>query len=238
MILYVNGDSHSAAAEAVNNFCFAGDDSKYWQWDMKWEPHPDNLHVSYGRKLADAFGVQLFCQARSASSNDRIIRTTKEYLQKNNPWGIIIGWSTWEREEWYNEEEDFWYQVNGSGVDSVPLKWKDRYKEFVANVNWQDKILNAHQKIWDFKEYLDTLKIPYLFFNCHLTFEQIKKMNYPTYEWGDHYLSPYDDTQSYTNYLLANGFKPNSWNHFGADGHAFWADYLHWHYTQMLTNFK
>ena len=246
MILYVNGDSHSTGAEAVNNFCFAGDDSKYWQWDMKWEPHPDNLAVSYGRRLADAFGAQLYCHARSAGSNDRVIRTTKEYLKNNKPWGIIIGWTTWEREEWYNEEEDFWYQVNGSGIDSVPEKWQNRYREYVANINWDNKIVDAHQKIWEFKQYLDTTKIPYLFFNCHMSFESIPTIKrspaygdyYSEYDWGDFYIGPYKDSESYTNYLIAKGFKPNKWHHFGPDAHECWASYVHWHFKRMLTAFE
>ena len=41
MILYTNGDSHTAAAECVNNHAFAQDDQKYFM--MGRAPHPDNL---------------------------------------------------------------------------------------------------------------------------------------------------------------------------------------------------
>ena len=236
MIIYVNGDSHSAGAEAVNNHCFAGDDSKYWQWNMRWEPHPDNLRVSYGRVLADSYGANLYCHARSAGSNDRIIRTTKEYLAKNRPDVIVIGWTTWEREEWYDEETDFWYQVNGSGIDSVPEKWHTRYKEFVISIDnkkWIEKTIEAHEKIWEFRCYLETLNIPYFFFNCHLAFDGITDL-VPVYDWNENYLDPYNHEASYLNTLIREGFIPSKHNHFGVDAHRRWADILHWYVTRIL----
>jgi hypothetical protein len=101
VILYVNGDSHSAGAEAVNTYSFAQDDSLYWNMDR--EPHPDNLRVSYGCELANMLGAILQCDAESASSNDRIIRTTYKALDIVKPELVIIGWSTWEREEWWHQ---------------------------------------------------------------------------------------------------------------------------------------
>ena len=94
MLVYINGDSHSAGAEAVNPHCFAEDDYLYRGLGRR--PHPDNLQVSYGCHLANMLGAVLHCDAESASSNSRIIRTTGQYL-KNNPKPdlVVIGWSTW-----------------------------------------------------------------------------------------------------------------------------------------------
>ena len=115
MILYVNGDSHSAGAEAVNTHAFAEDDRLYW--GLGRQPHPDNLRASYGCHLANHLGAILECDAESASSNKRIIRTTEEYLETNpKPDLIVIGWSTWEREEWYDSETDRYWQVNAGGI--------------------------------------------------------------------------------------------------------------------------
>ena len=50
LILYVNGDSHSAAGEASNNYCFANDDLQFQHLGRK--PHPDNLKVSYAKLLS------------------------------------------------------------------------------------------------------------------------------------------------------------------------------------------
>ena len=46
MILYVNGDSHTAAAEAVNAHAFAEDDPNLGYLHRL--PHPDNLAVVGG----------------------------------------------------------------------------------------------------------------------------------------------------------------------------------------------
>ena len=97
MILYVNGDSHTAGAEAANPHAFANDDPRYNYLGRL--PHPDNLLVSFGNILAKNLSAELYCDAESASSNDRIIRTTRHYLRTNQPDLIVIGWSTWEREE-------------------------------------------------------------------------------------------------------------------------------------------
>jgi hypothetical protein len=247
MILYVNGDSHSAGAEAVNPACFIVDNWKYnynndvknsfefWKDEINWAPYPDNLNVSYGQILANRLGAQLHCHARSAGSNDRIIRTTYEYLNDHIPDFILIGWSTWEREEWYNDEDREWYQVNGSGIDSVPEKWTNRYKKYVTEIDWNTKLEEAHEKIWNFHQDLKNKSIPHLFFNCHLTFYDLLKNNKDCYkDWGPNYIFPYSETFSYGKYLIQAGINPNKWYHFGPDGHLKWADYLLPHLTALL----
>jgi hypothetical protein len=67
MILYVNGDSHTAAAEAVNQHAFAEDDGQYFY--MGRAPHPNNLAVSWGKLLSLSLQVGFKCDAESASSN-------------------------------------------------------------------------------------------------------------------------------------------------------------------------
>ena len=79
MILYVNGDSHAAAAEAVNCHAFAEDDHRYFY--MGRVPHPDNSAVSWGKRLSDVIKTTYKCDAESASSNTRILRTTRQWLK-------------------------------------------------------------------------------------------------------------------------------------------------------------
>ena len=133
MLLYVNGDSHSAGAEAVNAHAFAEDDPQYEHLGRK--PHPDNLAVSWGKLLADKLCWDFYCDAESASSNARIIRTTKEYLQsyRHKPDLVVIQWSTWEREEWFLYFN--WYQVNASGIDHVHPELEEKYKNYIANID-------------------------------------------------------------------------------------------------------
>ena len=224
MILYVNGDSHTAAAEAVNNHSFAEDDSRYWHLERR--PHPDNLSVSWGKLLSERLKASFECDAESASSNDRIIRTTKEWIETREKdlhrTLMIIQWSTWEREEWIIDND--YYQVNASGIDIVPESHQQQYKEYVANINWQQKTEKAHLEIWNFHLYLKTLDVDHVFFNGNNSFESISDQQ----NWGINYIDPYNPESTYHNILQSRGLEtvtPMSY-HYGADAHRSWANYL------------
>ena len=224
MILYVNGDSHTAAAEAVNPHAFAEDDANLHHLGRL--PHPDNLAVSWGKKLSVLLKMSFFCDAESASSNDRIIRTTKEYInnytQDYSNLFVVIGWSTWEREEWLID--DVYYQINASGADIVPDSHVSKYKEYVSSVNWKHKTNQAHADIDELHEWLDDKNIKHIFFNGNNTFNQIRTK----FDFGTSYVEPYNKKFSYHDYLIDNGIStvsPKSY-HFGEDGHTTWAKLL------------
>jgi hypothetical protein len=227
MILYVNGDSNSAGAEAVNSYCFAEDDPLYY--GLGRDPHPDNLRVSYGCELANMMYAILECDAESASSNDRILRTTYEYLSNfpNNsaPDLVVIGWSTWEREEWWDPDTNRYWQVNAGGIGhDWPDSIKARYQDYIVNINMQSKMSQACNKIWTLHDDLQKQKINHLFFNC---FEPLSGM--PEADWEGCYVEPYSPEFTYYNWLKARGFKtvsPDSY-HFGADAHCAWAEFLY-----------
>ena len=218
MILYVNGDSHSAGAEAVNSFAFASDDPQYKYLGRL--PHPDNLFASYGNVLAKNLSAELYCDAESASSNDRIIRTTKHYLRTNRPDLIVIGWSTWEREEWFYEGQYWQINAGGIGVD-WPDAVKQQYKHWATSINHKQKQCEAQKKIYELHQEL--VDIPHLFFNTYSSLKLADKIN-----WQLNYLNPYDDSQTYYNWLKDKNTKtvnPNS-HHFGPDAHQIWANHL------------
>jgi hypothetical protein len=225
MILYVNGDSHTAAAEAVNNHAFAMDDGELFY--MGRAPHPDNLAASWGRLLSTALRAGFHCGAESASSNARIMRTTREWLSTqgyDQDLLLIIQWSTWEREEWYNDDDGQYYQVNASGIDHVPNKWHDRYKEFVANINWQQKTEQAHKEIWEFHQELNDQNIKHIFFNGNNDFSKVHQHHL----WNMNYVSPYNPDRTFNALIQAQGIQtvaPNSW-HFGRDGHSFFYRFM------------
>jgi len=235
LILYVNGDSHSAGSEAVNTYSFAEDDSMYWAMGRK--PHPDNLRVSYGCELANMMYAILECDAESASSNDRIVRTTYEHLtgvqgmfNGNKPDLIVIGWTTWEREEWWHYETNRYWQINGGGVgQDWPEEFKQRYKEFVANIDFNQSMIRAQDKIWDLHKDLQVMGINHVFFNC---FEQLS--NVPCRDWEGSYIEPYNPDYTYYNWLKARGFetvRPDSY-HFGPKAHTAWAEFLYQYIVQ------
>jgi hypothetical protein len=222
MILYVNGDSHSAGAEAVNPYCFAVDDPLYWGLGRK--PHPDNERVSYGCQLANQLGAILHCDAESASSNGRIIRTTEHYLRYNSkPDLVIIGWSTWEREEWLYD--NIYWQVNAGGVgEDWPDAIKERYKKWIADMDIAPMENKAHTYIYNFHKKLESEGINHFFFTCYEPWNNVAML-----DWNGYYLDPYNRDFTYFNWCKNQGFKTVNENsyHFGPDAHAAWADFLH-----------
>lgn len=222
MIVYVNGDSNSAAAEAVNSFGFAEDDPLYWALGRR--PHPDNERVSYGCQLANMLNAILICDAESASSNDRIIRITRDYLNENNkPDLVVIGWSTWEREEWLYEGT--YWQVNAGGVGhDWPDEIKDRYRDYILNIDMDASVSQAHDKIWALHNDLQKQNINHVFFNCFESFGNLSKL-----DWDSSYVEPYNKDFTFYNWLTQKGFKtvyPGSY-HFGPDAHDAWAKFLY-----------
>ena len=224
MILYVNGDSHAAAAEAVNAHSWACDDGALWQCGR--EPHPDNARASFGCELANHLWAVLELQAQAGCSNARIMRTTRQWIDQNpdliGQCFMVIQWTTWEREEWWHDGQD--YQVNASGIDTVPPELQDRYRQFVIDVDWESARAQAHQDIWEFHCELDRLGVRHVMFNGNNHFERIEHK----LDWGTSYIAPYDSTKTYDSVLRQQGFgtvNPQSW-HFGPKAHCFWAEYL------------
>jgi hypothetical protein len=220
MILYVNGDSHTAAAEAVNPHAFAEDDPDLYHLGRL--PHPDNFAVSWGRQLAILMGAQLHCDAESASSNTRILRTARSWLASNRPDLVIIQWSTWEREEWLHQ--DTYLQVGSSGLDHVPQDLQEQYRNFVIGTDWMQKTQQAHDQIWQFHLELQQQQISHVFFNGNTDFSRVTKKH----NWGMNYIAPYDPSMTYNSLLKSNGIPTvtsNSW-HFGPDGHSFFAQFM------------
>jgi hypothetical protein len=224
MILYVNGDSHTAAAEAVNSHAFAEDDPALYYLGRL--PHPDNLQVSWGKLLSMALNAGFQCEAESASSNARILRTTRAWLaaRKNSLERklVVIQWSTWEREEWLYD--GIYYQVNGSGIDHVPAAARERYRNYVIGLDWQQKTQSAHDEIWEFHQELQAQNIPHVFFNGNNDFGSIANRR----DWGLNYIGPYDPASTYHAQLQAAGIEtvmPDSY-HYGRDGHSWWFKYI------------
>lgn len=223
MILFVNGDSHAAAAEAVNPYAFAEDDSTLSYLGRT--PHPANLAVSWSRLLSLTLKAGFHCAAESASSNTRILRTTRDWLRQQRGLDdilVIIQWSTWEREEWLYD--DIYHQVGASGTDGVPATAAERYRNYIIDIDWQQKTQEAHREIWEFHLELEQQNIKHIFFNGNNDFSQITDHH----DWGLNYIGPYDAKQTYDSIIRAQGIDtvaPNSW-HFGKDGHSYFHRFM------------
>ena len=172
MILYVNGDSHAAAAEAVVPHAWAEDDEFFWGLGRR--PHPENERASFGCELANHLYAILQCDAQAGGSNARIIRNTREWLRNQDRVDdifVVIQWSTWEREEWLYD--NIWWQVNASGIDEVPEALQDRYKQFIIDVNWATARQKAHEDIWAFHKELEQQDVRHVFFNGNHHFGEL-----------------------------------------------------------------
>ena len=218
MILYVNGDSHSEGHDAVVR-----------------GPNPE---YSYGKILADKLGYEFVCDAQAGCSNDSIIERTVKYLESNTPDFIVIGWSTWERETWYFNNEE--YHITASGVDTVHPELKDKYKQWVIDQNLPEvqwhKEFTTHEKIWDLHNRIS--HIPHLFFNCYSHFFYTNCQNKPQYCWSNAYVDPYNKNFTYYFWLEQQGFKPSNpeFYHYGADAHQAWAEFLLPKVQSLLTH--
>ena len=223
MILYVNGDSHAAAAESVVPYAWAEDDELYWGLGRR--PHPENERVSFGCELANHLNAILECDAQAGGSNARIMRTTRQWLQTQpnvKDFFVVIQWSTWERQEWLHNNT--WWQLNASCIDKVPDDLQQRYKEFVADINWKTVRQQAHTDIWEFHNELLDQGVRHVMFNGNNHFGSIADQK----PWGTSYIHPYLAEMTYNSVLRNKGFKtvnPDSW-HFGPDAHCYWAEYV------------
>lgn len=198
MILYANGDSHTA---------------------------PD---FSYAGIIAKQLGFEFINQAQGGSSNSSIIRRTCEYLEHSTPDFVVIGWSTWEREEWYHNGQ--YYTVTASGTDSVPKELANKYKQWVIEQTpdlWMEKAKEWHERIYSFHLELEHKNIKHLFFNCmYDLFLHFQVNKNKMYNWNNTYVGPYDNNQSFYWYLKNKGLCPDKWYHYEADGHKVWAQFL------------
>ena len=199
MILYVNGDSHSQGMGV-------------------------HLHESYPVIVAKEFGLDIVNEAQTGASNARILRTSKEYLaSQQTPDLVIIGWSTWEREEW--QYENTYFNVNSSGHDPLPKILEHSYKKWV--IEQTPEMLNKksshwHKEIFQFHKELLQKNIKHIFFNCMYNFFQIEDK----LDWDMNFIGPYDNDSSYYWWLTQQGYESDKWYHFRASGHQAWGDRL------------
>ena len=217
-MIYVNGDSHSAGADIIPGVCFAQDDPRYLAYGRR--AHPEAVLQTYGYCIAQAMNQGFFCEAESASSNDRILRTTKHYIEntkdKKSIGFIIIGWTSWEREEWRHGKD--YIQITASGTDSVPESMEEEYKEWVVKQTPQElkrKEQLWYDRIWSFHCELKEQNIRHIFFNTAQNFNDNR-------DWDINFIPI-----SYSQWLTEQGFTTveNS-NHYDAKAHAAWGKHL------------
>lgn len=209
MLLYVNGDSNSNGAEIKN------------------------LEHSWPAILAKRLNFKLVNEAKSGTSNPRILRTSSNTIahsDKNT--FVIIGWTSWEREEWLHHGQ--YYDVNAGGHDTLPQDLEERYKQWVIKQGPEEQSIKSqqmHQQIHRLHRSLLDRRIPHLFFNALMPFQH-NLLDPTRLEWHKNYLDPYDNNLTYYRYLINLGFNPTKHNHHLESAQQAWADFLYDYITQ------
>ena len=218
-MIYINGDSHSAGADIIPGIAFAQDDPRYLAYGRR--AHPEAVVQTYGYYIAQSMNQGFFCEAESASSNDRILRTTKQYVEntkdKKSIKYLIIGWTSWEREEWKHGED--YIQITASGTDSVPESMEEEYKEWVIKQTQKElkrKEQLWYDRIWDFHCELKEIGVRHLFFNSTHRFSNDDR------DWGVNFIPI-----PFCEWAVEQGFSTvEDSNHYGVDAHRAWGHYL------------
>jgi len=237
MILYINGDSHSVGADAVAPYSFANDEGPHWNTPHR-HGYRKNILASYGVQAAQQLGWSWINQGESGGSNDRIIRTTEIFLETADikDLVILIGWTTWEREEWLHNGT--YYQVNASGQDQVPPELQDKYKQWVIKqdqVERERKLIAWHERIFRFHLKLRQSGIRHVFFNTYTDFSPIGQnqitdlhANPGQFDWHNNYIDPYNQNSTYYYWLQNMRFSTVAKDnyHYGETAHRKWAEYL------------
>jgi hypothetical protein len=202
MILYVNGDSNSAGAELK-------DPAQAWPC-----------------LLAKRLGLTLVNDAKGGGSNPRILRTAGNFTTHINLKDIfvIIGWTSWEREEW--QKGNVYYDVNSGGHDALPPELELKYKTWVTNQNQEtreSKSQVTHEHIHKLHQHYKEKNVRHLFFNALMPFLHSGKQH----DWHSNFLGPYDNDSSYYWYLKNHGYKPTKDNHHIDRAQQVWTDVLY-----------
>jgi hypothetical protein len=215
--LWVNGDSHTAGSYS-----------------------PEDVSNTFAKQLAETFDLEYQNIARPGGSNQRIIRTTIEALPTLDPKNtfILIGWSSWERTEWYWNNE--WHAICGDPGYDMPefaqARWQqhaDHYaNQFDNKISDHDlwtKSKEQEHAIWVFHQLLYNLGYKFLFFlGCANTFrwestqETSSRLPWMPDTWAH---DPYQPT-GFSEFCKARGHKKDNLWHFGQAAHTEWADYL------------
>lgn len=203
-MLYVNGDSNSNGSECTD------------------------YNNSWPALLAKKIQCKLINEAKSGTSNSRIMRVASNALANSDQNTIVvIGWTSWEREEWVHNNQ--YYDVNAGGHDVLPPVLQERYKQWVIQQGPKEQARKSkamHEQIHRLHRSLKDRRIPHLFFNALMPFQH-KLMDPLHKDWNNTYLGPYDNDLSYYWYLKNQGWKPTDNNHYTEDAQAEWADVLY-----------
>ncbi len=229
MILIANGCSHTAGAEIeapLQGECY----EKAWP-----------------KKLADSLGYKPINLAISGASDDRVVRTTIDFLGKlkkspkfnPNKVFVVICWPGLHRTELYRtaENEDGfwdngWMPIVVGNEETYQAQCSQSafafYKTWVMRQNNHQASIKFYSNVLLLQNILISNRIKYLFWNSSMTVPSnyIQYLNEINHKRFPHIL---EKEKSYTEMLESNGFRHSpfaKWGHYGEDSHKWFADFL------------
>lgn len=216
MILYINGDSYSA---------------------------PTKKFKVYSEILEEKLSVPVINDAMAGSSNDRIFRTTLEYiasLQGNEKPFIIIGFSFFTRDEtWVEDITAYKHRIKDySRSQFVSMDWLQRsditadIMDSIIDQNINQQTVNFYTKLYMLIGLLNGMGIPYFMFSA------ARNSDYRNLNWSSlNSLLMYQkicldsnvvnfSTFSIPQWASENNIATTETGHLLEDGHAKFAQYL------------
>jgi hypothetical protein len=216
--LWVNGDSHTAGTHS-----------------------PENVSKPFAQQLAAKFNLEYTNIALPGGSNNRIIRTTIEQLPNLDPKEtvLLIGWSSWERTEWYWNNE--WHAICGDPGYSTPdfarSRWqkhadhhRQQHSDPLSDHDMWTKSKEQEHAIFCFHQLLHNLGYNFLFFlGCSNNFRWesqdglSSKLPWIKHTWAH---DPYTPT-GFSDFCLQKQHKRDQYWHFGQSAHDDYAEFLY-----------
>ena len=215
--LWVNGDSHTAGSYS-----------------------PKNVDNPFAKQLAETFNLEYTNIAQPGGSNQRILRTTTEALPDLDPADtlILIGWSSWERTEWYWDNQ--WHAICGDPGYQIPDFAKPRWQKHTDHYHRQfDDTVSDHDlwtkskeqehAIYVFHKLLENLGYKFLFFlGCdnsmrwESTHEFSSQLPWLPGTWAH---DPYTPT-GFSPFCREKGHLRDALWHYGQAAHDDYAEFL------------
>lgn len=198
--------------------------------------------------------ITLVNQASGGGSNDRILRTTTEYVKslpakRRRSTLIVIGWTVADRSEimvdqhWqrFNPVQQFSTTVDTRLLsDPARIRQYDQYQQhYVTTVfNDRQRIHNYFQTIYLLSNLLDHLKIPYYFFNAlpawwhagaaEISFDVITEFASEV-AWAESHKNIHNRHDSMFGYVHGNNLPVAEYGHPLSISHQAWASHLYDH---------
>jgi hypothetical protein len=226
MRIFVNGDSHTSGSEL-------------------YFPTQD----AYPYQLAKLLNGEIIGNpAIGGASNDRILRTTEEYLREcertnEYPDLIVIGWSEAGRTDWF--VDGVYESIHSQNLTPERTTKIDPARaKFCIDIWRQPELVCTmaryfHERMYNLHQHLDYLKIPHLFFMAvnplkvdlhrhNLIMHETFDTSIIEYDWNGCFWNPYeDDDGSFRTWGLKKGYPITKWHHLNEDAHTDFAQTLY-----------